>query len=211
MGGLMPRILVAVLAAYLLGNLNGAVTVSSLLDRDDVRTHGSGNAGMTNYMRSYGLRKTGLVILLDLGKALLASYLGALLLEPYGYFMEGAMLAGVLVSVGHDYPVVLGFRGGKGILCGLGVAFVADWRIALLVLGIFGITVLLTRYVSLGSCLAAVALGISFWALHGDRPWVVAAAVVIAVLAIFMHRSNLRRLCHGTERKASFRRKGERT
>ena len=64
---------------------------------------------------------------------------------------------------------------------------------------------------SLGSCLAAVALGVSFWVLHGDRPWVVAAAVVIAVLAIFMHRSNLQRLCHGTERKASFRRKGERT
>ena len=108
MEGLIPHILVAALAAYLLGNLNGAVTVSSLLDRDDVRTHGSGNAGMTNYMRSYGVPKTGLVILMDLGKSLLASYLGALLLEPYGYFMEGAMLAGVLVSVGHDYPVVLG-------------------------------------------------------------------------------------------------------
>ena len=82
MEGLLSRILTAALAAYLLGNLNGAVTVSSLLDRDDVRTHGSGNAGMTNYIRNYGLSKTGLVILLDLGKALLASYLGALLLEP---------------------------------------------------------------------------------------------------------------------------------
>ena len=122
MEGLLSRILTAALAAYLLGNLNGAVTVSSLLDRDDVRTHGSGNAGMTNYIRNYGLSKTGLVILLDLGKALLASYLGALLLEPYGYWMEGAMLAGVFVSLGHDYPVTLGFRGGKGILCGLGVA-----------------------------------------------------------------------------------------
>ena len=167
MEGLLSRILTAALAAYLLGNLNGAVTVSSLLDRDDVRTHGSGNAGMTNYIRNYGLSKTGLVILLDLGKALLASYLGALLLEPYGYWMEGAMLAGVFVSLGHDYPVTLGFRGGKGILCGLGVAFVADWRIALLILGVFGITVLLSRYVSLGSCLAAVALGVSFWVLHG--------------------------------------------
>lgn len=211
MEGLISRILTAALAAYLLGNLNGAVTVSSLLDRDDVRAHGSGNAGMTNYIRNYGLSKTGLVILLDLGKALLASYLGALLLEPYGYGMEGAMLAGVFVSLGHDYPVTLGFRGGKGILCGLGVAFVADWRIALLVLGVFGITVLLSRYVSLGSCLAAVALGVSFWVLHGERPWVVAAAVVIGLLAVFMHRGNLQRLCHGTERKASFRRKGERT
>jgi len=91
------------------------------------------------------------------------------------------------------------------------VAFVADWRIALLILGVFGITVLLSRYVSLGSCLAAVALGVSFWVLHGERPWVVAAAVVIGLLAVFMHRGNLQRLCHGTERKVSFRRKGERT
>ena len=93
MEGLLPRILVTVLAAYLLGNLNGAVTVSSLLDRDDVRAHGSGNAGMTNYMRNYGLKKTGLVVLMDLGKALLSCFLGSFLLEPYGYSLEGAMLA----------------------------------------------------------------------------------------------------------------------
>ena len=121
------------------------------------------------------------------------------------------MLAGVFVSVGHDYPVALGFRGGKGILCGLGVAFVADWGIALLILGVFGLTVALTRYVSLGSCLAAVALPVSFGLLHRDRPWTVAAAVVIAVLAVFMHRGNLKRLAAGTERKISFRRKEDRT
>ena len=184
---------------------------SSLLDRDDVRAHGSGNAGMTNYMRNYGLKKTGLVVLMDLGKALLSCFLGSFLLEPYGYSLEGAMLAGVFVSVGHDYPVALGFRGGKGILCGLGVAFVADWRIALLILGVFGLTVALTRYVSLGSCLAAVALPVSFGLLHRDRPWTVAAAVVIAVLAVFMHRGNLKRLAAGTERKISFRRKEDRT
>ena len=88
MEGLLPRILVTVLAAYLLGNLNGAVTVSSLLDRDDVRAHGSGNAGMTNYMRNYGLKKTGLVVLMDLGSAavLLPGVFsaGALWLQPGG-------------------------------------------------------------------------------------------------------------------------------
>ena len=124
MEGLIPHILVAALAAYLLGNLNGAVTVSSLLDRDDVRTHGSGNAGMTNYMRSYGVPKTGLVILMDLGKSLLASYLGALLRSPRAISWEGAMLAGVLVSVGHDYPVVLGFREERASSVAWGVAFV---------------------------------------------------------------------------------------
>ena len=188
------------------------MTVSSLLDRDDVRTHGSGNAGMTNYMRSYGVPKTGLVILMDLGKSLLASYLGALLLEPLWLFHGGGLCWLASWSL---WVMIIRWSWASGeervSSVAWGVAFVADWRIALLVLGVFGLTVLLTRYVSLGSCLAAVALGVSFWVLHGDRPWVVAAAVVIAVLAIFMHRSNLQRLCHGTERKASFRRKGERT
>lgn len=211
MEGLLPRILVTVLAAYLLGNLNGAVTVSSLLDRDDVRAHGSGNAGMTNYMRNYGLKKTGLVVLMDLGKALLSCFLGSFLLEPYGYSLEGAMLAGVFVSVGHDYPVALGFRGGKGILCGLGVAFVADWRIALLILGVFGLTVALTRYVSLAPVwppspcpsvsASSTATGPGRWRLQWSS----------AVLAVFMHRGNLKRLAAGTERKISFRRKEDRT
>ena len=129
---------------------------------------------MTNYIRNYGLSKTGLVILLDLGKALLASYLGALLLEPYGYWMEGAMLAGVFVSLGHDYPVTLGFRGEgnplrpRGGICG----GLADCAVDFGCVWYYG--ALLSRYVSLGSCLAAVALGVSFWVLHGERPWVVA-------------------------------------
>lgn len=201
---MLGPIIVAVLAAYFLGNLNGAITVSSLLDKDDVRSHGSGNAGMTNYMRSYGLKKTGLVILMDLGKTILACFLGALLLEPYGYYTEGAMLAGFSVSLGHDFPVTQGFRGGKGILCGLGVAFVADWRIALMILGVFAVLVLLTRYVSLGSCVAALALGICFTVMHGDKPVVIIFAWLIALTAIFMHRGNLQRLCKGTERKLSF-------
>lgn len=121
------------------------------------------------------------------------------------------MLAGVFVSLGHDYPVALGFRGGKGILCGLGVAFVADWRIALIILGIFGLTVLLTRYVSLGSCLAALALGISFTLLHWGQTAVVVMGWIIAAVAIFMHRGNIRRLLSGTERRLSFHHKEGRT
>lgn len=208
---MLGPVIVAVLAAYFLGNLNGAIIVSRLLDKDDVRSHGSGNAGMTNYMRSYGLKKTGLVVIMDLGKAILASFLGALLLEPYGYYTEGAMLAGFCVSLGHDFPVTQGFRGGKGILCGLGVAFVADWRIALIILGVFAVLVLLTRYVSLGSCVAALTLGISTTILHWGSPVVIAFAWLITVAAIFMHRGNLSRLFKGTERKLSFGKKEGRT
>lgn len=91
------------------------------------------------------------------------------------------------------------------------MAFVADWRIALIVLGVFAVLVLLTRYVSLGSCVAALALGICFTVMHGDKPVVIVFAWLIALTAIFMHRGNLQRLCKGTERKLSFGHKEGRT
>lgn len=209
MAGLIGRIIMIVFAAYFLGNMNGAIIISSLLDKDDVRTHGSGNAGMTNYMRSYGFQKAGLVIIIDLGKGILAAFLGALLLEPYGYYAEGAMLAGLCVSLGHDFPAAQGFRGGKGIMCGWGVSMVADWRVSLIVLTVFLACVLLSRYVSLGSSMAAFSLGISFTILHLDKLWVVILGWAIACLALFMHRGNISRLLHGTERKISFHHKEE--
>ncbi len=209
MENLIGSIVVTILAAYFLGNLNGAIIISSLLDKEDVRTRGSGNAGMTNYMRSYGLRKTGLVVLIDLGKAVLACFMGGLLLNPYGLWIEGTMLAGTMVSLGHDFPATQGFRGGKGILCGLGVALVADWRIGLLILGVFLIIVILTRYVSLGSVVAAFTLGVAFTVLHLENVWVCVLGWVIAGCAIFMHRGNIKRLFAGTERKLSFGHKEE--
>ncbi len=209
MGNLIGSIVVTILAAYFLGNLNGAIIISGLLDKEDVRTRGSGNAGMTNYMRNYGLRKTGLVVLIDLGKAVLACFMGGLLLNPYGLWIEGTMLAGVMVSLGHDFPALQGFRGGKGILCGLGVALVADWRIGLLILGVFLIIVILTRYVSLGSVVAAFTLGVAFTVLHPDNVRVCVLGWVISLCAIFMHRGNIKRLFAGTERKLSFGHKEE--
>lgn len=209
MAGLIGRIIMIVFAAYFLGNMNGAIIISSLLDRDDVRTHGSGNAGMTNYMRSYGVPKAGLVVIIDLGKGILAAFLGALLLEPYGYYLEGATLAGLCVSLGHDFPAAQGFRGGKGILCGWGMSMVADWRISLIILGVFLAFVLLSRYVSLGSCMAALSLGISFTILHWGKVWVLLLAWATSCLALFMHRGNINRLLHGTERKVSRHHKEE--
>lgn len=209
MSGLVSRIIVVVLTSYFLGNINGAVIISSLLDRDDVRSHGSGNAGMTNYLRSYGLQKTGLVVILDLGKSMLASFLGALMLEQFGYYLEGALLAGIFVSLGHDFPLALGFRGGKGILCGLGVAFVADWRVAVAIIVVFVILVSLTRYVSLGSCVAALTYGICFTLFHPGVWEVILMGWIIAILALYMHRGNMDRLLHGTERKISLHKKSE--
>ena len=199
-------VVVIVLTGYLLGNLNGSVMIS-MMQKDDVRNHGSGNGGLTNFVRNFGYGKALGVIAVDLGKAVLACLVGRLILENAGYGVEGAMLGGVAVSLGHDFPVLFGFRGGKGILSGLGIAAAVDYRCALLIIAVFVLTVALTRHVSLGSILAAASLGIFFGVMYLDHPWVMAGGIFMAVLAIFMHRGNIQRLVKGTERKQSFSRK----
>ena len=107
----------AVLAGYFLGNLNGAVTMSVLHGREDIRAKGSGNAGLTNYFRNYGGMDTLLVLAIDVGKTLLACLLAGRLMAPYGLWREGVMAGGLAVILGHNFPALLGFRGGKGIVC----------------------------------------------------------------------------------------------
>lgn len=199
-------LLIGSLAGYLLGNLNGAVCISTLKAKEDVRTHGSGNAGLTNFVRNYGTRSSVLIIAIDAVKTVLACLLCGLLLAPYGLQVEGKMLGGVAVTLGHNFPATLGFRGGKGIMCGAVIALCIDWRIFLLLFAIFALVVMLTRYVSLGSILVAAGFGAGFAIFYRDRPWVVAGAVFLAILAIFMHRENIARLLHGTESKLSLKR-----
>ena len=200
-------IVITALVSYLLGNLNGAICMSKLLEKDDVRNHGSGNAGLTNFLRSYGGWKTLLVVLMDMGKAVIACLFGRYMFQNLGYGLEGAMLAAVAVSLGHDFPALLGFRGGKGILCGFTVALMLDWRVALILLGIFAVVFVLTRYVSLSSILAAAGFCVAFCVFHWDRPFVAAGGVFLGVLAIVMHKANIVRLLNGTENKFSIRKK----
>ena len=196
-------VVIAALASYLLGNLNGAVSMSILLAHDDVRSHGSGNAGFTNFVRNFGIGKGVLVMLIDAGKAVLACLLGGQLLAPYGYRLEGMMLGAVAVSLGHDFPATLGFKGGKGILCGAAVAFTVDWRVGLIAAVLFFSLYFLTGYVSLGSLVASVAFGVGFVVFNLGNVWVMAAGIFMALLAIFMHRENIKRLLTGTERKSN--------
>ncbi len=201
-------IVVGFLAAYLLGNLNGAVCVSAL-QHDDVRSHGSGNAGLTNFVRSYGARRAVYVVLIDGGKAVIACLLMGLLLKPYGLYTAGTALGGLAAMLGHTFPALLGFKGGKGILSGLFIALVVDWRVAGIILLVFFAAYLLTQYVSLGSVLAAAAFGISFVVLHwGDWP-VVLCGAAMGILAVVMHRGNILRLLQGKERKTNLFAKGK--
>ncbi len=204
-------ILIAALTAYLLGNLNGAVCASALIAHDDVRAHGSGNAGLTNFIRNYGASKSLMVIAIDAGKAVVACLAAALMLEPFGYGQEGAALGGIFALLGHDYPALLGFKGGKGILSGWFVAWVLDWRVGLLIFAVFAAAYLLTGYVSLGSVLAAIAFGIGFVIFRHEDLWVCLGGVLMSLLTVFMHRSNIVRLLKGQERKTNLFGKGSKS
>ena len=123
------------------------------------------------------------------------------MLEPYGLGLEGRVLGGVCVMLGHDFPALLGFKGGKGILSGWFVAWAIDWRIGLLIAVVFFGAYLLTKYVSLGSVLAAVAFGVGFVLFHGDKPLVMVGGLFMGALTVFMHRANIVRLLKGQEKK----------
>ena len=194
-------ILITAIVGYCLGNINGAICVSALL-KDDVRAHGSGNAGLTNFVRNYGWPYAALVVFLDVGKTLLACFIGRMVLGSYGFGMEGAMIGAIAVSLGHDFPAFLGFRGGKGILCGVSVAFALDWCCGLLLLAVFGLFFLTTGYVSLGSVMGALAFSVYFACMYWGNPLIMAGGAFLGVLAIVMHRGNISRLLHGNERKS---------
>lgn len=194
-------LVITVLVGYLLGNLNGAVCISALKAHEDVRSHGSGNAGLTNFIRNYGMGSAVLVIAIDAVKTVLACLLGGLLLAPYGLSPEGKMLGGVAVTLGHNFPATLGFRGGKGIMCGAMIALCIDWRIFLILIAVFAVIVVLTRYVSLGSVLAAAGFGICFAVFYWERHWVAVGGILLGALAIYMHRQNIVRLLKHSESK----------
>ena len=216
---------VCALAGYLLGSFNGAILVSRWFRREDVRTKGSGNAGLTNFYRNYGGLDTLLVLLIDVGKTVLACFVGGWIIQAAGFASENflldwtdeaQMLCGGFSVIGHIFPIWFGFKGGKGILtCGTLAAFV-DWRIILTLLAVFIAVVLITRYVSLGSIVAAVVYPFLFWIRYPIHQNVTEGTVMMTILAfclaglaIYMHHANIRRLRAGTESKFSFHKKKE--
>lgn len=199
----MYLLILAAVVGYLLGSLNSALIVGKFYGVD-VRQHGSGNAGMTNTMRTLGKKAALFVLIGDVIKGLI-SYL-------IGYFIcggqLGGMVAGTAAVIGHIWPVYFGFKGGKGVLTTLAVLFMFDWRAALALLGVFIIILALTRYVSLGSIIGAFLFPFAELLL-GRNTETIIFSVIIAVLIIVMHRANIKRLLSGTESKFSFGRKQE--
>lgn len=199
--------------AYLCGCFNGAVIVSKYILRDDVRNHGSGNAGLTNFYRTFGGPLTFVVILTDVLKAVVAVLVGAAVASSFAPSFWGGELvvmgkywAGLFCLLGHMFPCMFHFRGGKGILSGGTIALMVDWRVALVVWSGFLILVILTRYVSLGSVWAGASFPFISWYCFPETI-VVILAFMCGGLVVWQHRANIKRLVQGNENKFSFHRK----
>lgn len=190
------------LVSYLLGCFNGSVMTSHFIIRDDVRQHGSGNAGLTNFYRTYGARYALCVIICDMGKTVLACLIGGYLMHwVVGDWPLGLLIAGIGCELGHMFPVFFGLRGGKGILSGGVLVLLLDWRVALIAWGLFVSLWLLTRYVSLGSIAATASMPVSVFLLMGHNWLYTVLSAAIAALVIWCHRGNIQRLLSGTEKK----------
>ena len=208
------------LVAYFLGGLNGAIITSRLVYRDDIRSHGSGNPGLTNFYRTYGGRAVVLLILIDVLKAAIPVLAGGMLLAQLAAFdlltepaVLGRLWAGLFSMLGHAFPCLYGFRGGKCALSGGTMVLIADWQVFLIILVVFVLAIALSRYVSLGSILAGITLPVGFLIL-GYPGWIVALAALCGALLFARHLDNIGRLFRGEERKLSLGRgknKGEGT
>lgn len=210
-GTILALLGITALLSYIFGCCNGAVLVSKYILHDDVRNHGSGNAGLTNFLRTFGGKLTAAVLVTDLIKMALAIWVTWLLFSIPSQGSVPAFVkywAGLFCVAGHMYPCMFRLHGGKGILCGGMLAILVDWRVALFVWGAFFVGVALTRWVSLGSCCGAVAFGISSVAVFQTFS-ISLIALLITLVMLWKHRGNLARMVRGEEPKLSFHRKKE--
>lgn len=211
---LTPVLLVLIAAAaYVLGSVNGSIIVSRYLFHSDVRTMGSGNAGLTNFYRNYGPKGIAGVLGIDIAKGVLAALIGGLVfplatgdqaLKPE-YVDIGRLFATFCLILGHVFPVFYGFRGGKGILCGVSAVFIVDYNAGVIALVVFVLAFLLTRYVSLGSVLGTISVPVTLLA-KGFSGLCLILACLSVLLVIMKHGENIIRIIRHKEPRFVFRR-----
>lgn len=208
------------LIAYFLGSINSAVLISKVIYRDDVRTHGSGNAGLTNMLRTYGKNAALLTLFGDISKTVIALIISALV---FGFNYVGGIsiggnlgecyLAGLFAVLGHIFPVYYKFRGGKGVLVTSTMALVLSPIPFLILFAIFALVVWLSKYVSLGSVIVAMLYPIlmhGYFALAFGTfmpAFSAISTVALAIIIVWCHRANLVRIGNRTENKLSFGKK----
>ena len=211
---LTPVLLVLIAAAaYVLGSVNGSIIVSRYLFHSDVRTMGSGNAGLTNFYRNYGPKGIAGVLGIDIAKGVLAALIGGLIfplatgdqaLKPE-YVDIGRLFAVFCLILGHVFPVFYGFRGGKGILSGVSAVFIVDYNAGVIALVVFVLAFLLTRYVSLGSVLGTISVPVTLLA-KGFSGLCLILACLSVLLVIMKHGENIVRIIRHKEPRFVFRR-----
>ena len=198
-------IILSAVAGYLLGSANTSLILGKLFYKKDVRQYGSGNAGATNTLRTLGKTAALLVVAGDFVKGMLACLIGRWLAgETSAGGWAGEYAAGLMAVIGHNWPLYFSFKGGKGVMSAFSVAVMLSPFAALICLSGFILIVAVTRYVSLGSMVGGIAFPVMTWIL-GEPLFLVLTAVLLAVLIIFRHFSNIRRLVAGNEKKLSFK------
>lgn len=194
----------AAAAGYLVGSINPAIILSKAVYRVDVRLFGSHNPGFTNFNRVFGSEHAWTVFLLDLGKSMLMCGLfGWLFLHEAGLFHLGAAFTAIFVLLGHVYPIWYHFRGGKGVAVMFGAIWLVDWRASLIVLIVFLILMIATRYMSLSVMIAAATAPVTIAVRGAEHPAILPIITGCVLFLILRHHENIGRLIHGTESKFS--------
>lgn len=210
---MITNIIMAIIA-YLIGSINFSVIFSKKFAGFDVREKGSGNAGSTNVLRSVGKGVALLTLICDILKGvitiLIAIGIGTIIKEADKALL--VQISGIAVIIGHTFPIFFGFKGGKGVATSLGVLLMTNWQIGLICLIFALVLMALTQMVSIGSCAAAVLFPIlvlfvkeNFIVKDGSGYFVY--SIILAIIVLYNHRSNIKRMLNGTENKISFKNK----
>ena len=212
----MIEYIIMAMIAYCIGSINFSVMISKKMAGFDVREKGSGNAGTTNVLRSVGKKAAAITLICDILKGIVAIAISMIV----GNIVKGAnkelllQIAGIAVVIGHTFPIFFGFKGGKGVATSLGILLMSNWKIGLICLVFALVLMVLTRMVSLGSCGAAILFPVL--TLFIDDSYTVLTegkrgstyfiySVILAIIILYNHRSNIQRLLNGTENKLSFK------
>ncbi|MCI8470872.1 MAG: glycerol-3-phosphate 1-O-acyltransferase PlsY [Clostridia bacterium] len=212
----MVEDIIMAIIAYCIGSVNFSVMISKKMAGFDVREKGSGNAGTTNMLRAVGKKAAAITLVCDILKGVVAIIIAIII----GNIVKGSnrelllQIAGIAVVIGHSFPVFFGFKGGKGVATSLGILLMTNWQIGLICLVFALVLMLLTRMVSLGSCVVAILFPVltlfineNYTVLtenkNGSTYFIY--SVILAVIVLYNHRSNIKRLMNGTENRLSFK------
>ena len=208
--------IIMAIIAYCIGSVNFSVIISKKMAGFDVREKGSGNAGTTNMLRSVGKKAAAITLICDILKGIVAIVISMMI----GNMVEGAnkelllQIAGIAAVLGHTFPIFFGFKGGKGVATSLGIILISNWEIGLICLIFALVLMVLTRMVSVGSCAAAVLFPVltlfindNYMVLTDGKKGstYLIYSVILAVIVLYNHRSNIKRLLNGTENKINLK------